>query len=125
MNWGFGEEGENLICCKTIFCSIFLNDSHNIYDSRKLFLRFYASNTAIKTSEILHSNKKKMFIVQIRIIEWFFTMWPRYGFARVLYPKTVIRLVEKYAVYLSQGLTKQMFAAIILEIPPQSLSTAH
>ena len=55
MNWGIGEEGEKLICCKTIFWSIFLNDSHKIYDSRKLFLRFYASNIAIKTSVILHS----------------------------------------------------------------------
>ena len=52
-------------------------------------------------------------------------MWPRYGFARVFYPKTVIRLIEYYAVYLSQGLNKQMLAVIILKIPPQSLSTEH
>ena len=29
------------------FLLIFLNDSHKIYDSRKLFLRFYASNIGI------------------------------------------------------------------------------
>ena len=66
MNWGIDEEGEKLICCKTIFWSIFLNDSHKIYDSRKLFLRFYASNIAIKPPKYFIQNKK-MFIVQISI----------------------------------------------------------